>query len=179
LDDDFKNYLEFNFKSIYAYAGSEKKGIKKMKYEIENMRQVKIAYIRRVGAYGIGNAHTMKALKEWASKHGLMDDSAVIFGIAWDDPMATPPENCRYDACIAVSDAYTADGGIDIGAIGGGSYAVFKIKHTTEAMQRAWGEIFPELAKNQRNFDPSRPILERYAVDLLNDGFCEICVPVM
>lgn len=64
------------------------------------------------------------------------------------------------------------------GNIVGGKYAVFKIKHTAEAIQNAWLEIFPELSRQGHVFDDTRPILERYVVRLVNMHYCEICVPI-
>ena len=43
----------------------------------------------------------------------------------------------------------------------GGKYAVFKIRHTSEAVQKAWDGIFPELARQEIAIDECRPVLER------------------
>jgi DNA gyrase inhibitor GyrI len=64
------------------------------------------------------------------------------------------------------------------GNIAGGRYAVFTISHTAEAVQKAWLEIFPELLKQGSQFDETRPILERYIVEMVNNHLCEICVPI-
>ncbi len=114
---------------------------------LENIAPCRIAYIRRVGAYGMGNAQAIKQLKSWAQAHGLLGGDSVVLGIARDDPADTKPEDCRYDACIVVADDYRVTGEhISIGTVGGGQYAVFTIAHTVEAVGEAWLNIFSELA---------------------------------
>ncbi len=150
-----------------------------MKLTIENIPQLRIAYFRQIGPYGSGNVQTMEKLKAWARSNDLFSDNSVILGIARDDPETTMPENCRYDTCIVVADEISLrEGEIGEGIISGGKYAVFQIDHTAEAVQKAWAEIFPELFGQGIQFDGSRPILERYRVQMVNNHSCEICVPV-
>lgn len=75
----------------------------------------------------------MEALKEWASRKGLFQDS-VIYGIAQDNEN-TPPEQCRYDACLVAAYDCTEDELVHRGEIPGEKYAVFTIPHTAEAVQ--------------------------------------------
>jgi DNA gyrase inhibitor GyrI len=146
---------------------------------IEKIPAHRIAYIRKIGPYGINNRQTMEELKKWAKFNHLFNDESIILGIAHDNPEATKPENCRYDTCIVVSNDYLiTDGYVREGNIVGGKYAVFKINHTAEAVQKAWIDIFPELLKLGYQFDETRPILERYIVKIVNNHHCEICVPV-
>jgi len=146
---------------------------------IEKIPAYKIAYIRQIGPYGINNKQTMEKLKEWAKSNHLFNDESIIFGIAQDNPETTKPENCRYDTCIVVSNDYlVTDDYVREGDIVGGKYAVFKIKHTEEAVQKAWTDIFPELLRQGYQFDEARPIIERYIVKMVNNHYCEICVPV-
>jgi DNA gyrase inhibitor len=146
---------------------------------IEKMPAYRIAYIRQIGPYGINNVKIMEELKKWAKFNHLFNDESIIFGIAQDNPEITKPENCRYDTCIVVSNDYSiTDCYIREGNIVGGKYAVFKINHTAEAVQKAWIDIFPELLMQGYQFDETRPIIERYIVQMVNNHHCEICVPV-
>ncbi|MDS0526103.1 GyrI-like domain-containing protein [Clostridium sp. SHJSY1] len=150
-----------------------------MTVKIEIIPANTIAYIRNIGPYGIKNIQTMERLKDWAKSKNLFNDESIIFGIAQDDPKVTQAENCRYDACIVVSKDYIiTDDYIKESTLIGGKYAVFKINHTAEAVQKAWGDIFHELLINGYEFDKSRLIMERYIVKMVNNHFCEICVPV-
>ena len=150
-----------------------------MIYQIEEMSKSRIAYMRRVGPYGAGNYALMKKFKEWAKVNGLFTASAVILGISQDNPAVTPPENCRYDVGIVVSEDFTTtDTDVDIAELSGGKYAIFTIEHTAEAIQKAWGEIFVQLSVESQQPDVSRPILEQYIPAMIDQHLCEICVPV-
>lgn len=64
-----------------------------------------------------------------------------------------------------------------IGELAGGNYAVFKIRHTAEDIQKAWTEIFPVL--HSRGYQiVNKPIVERYSWDMVNKDYCKICVPI-
>lgn len=150
-----------------------------MAYQIEEMSKSRIAYMRRVGPYGAGNYALMKKFKEWAKANGLFTTSAVILGISQDNPATTPPENCRYDVGVVVSEQFVAaNANVNIAELPGGRYAVFTIDHTAEAIQKAWGEIFVQLSAKGQQPDASRPILERYIPAMIDKHLCEICVPV-
>lgn len=150
-----------------------------MKVEIEIIPSYSIAYIRRFGPYGTDNIQTMEQLKSWAKSNKLIDDKTIILGIAHDNPETTKPENCRYDTCFVISDDHSVnDNDVRKGSVAGGRYAVFTISHTAEAVQKAWEEIFAELFGQGYQFDETRPILERYKAEMVNNHYCEICVPV-
>jgi DNA gyrase inhibitor GyrI len=151
-----------------------------MDISIEMIPSYKIAYIRKIGTYGVENVQVMEQLKSLAREKDLLDESSIILGIAQDDPKSTESKNCRYDACLVVFDEFEVDNKhINFGKVVGGKYCVFKIDHTAEAMQKAWMEIFLELSKRNYEFDNRRPILERYAMQMINQHYCEICVPVL
>lgn len=150
-----------------------------MEMKIETTPAYKIAYIRHIGPYGTGNIQTMENLKKWANSRHLLNDESIILGVAQDNPETTKPECCRYDVCLVLSDEdSTRDNDVSYGTIVGGKYAVFIIEHTAQAVQKAWGSIFPELQMQGCQNDAARPILERYAAKMVKNHKCEICVPV-
>ncbi|WP_166243096.1 AraC family transcriptional regulator [Paenibacillus turpanensis] len=148
-----------------------------MNLKLEALPNYRIAYVRQVGPYGPHNKQAMETLKQWAAKNHLLTESAILFGIAQDNPETTPPEHCRYDACIVISKDAPADEAISEAELPGGQYVMCTIKHTAEDIQQAWMELFPAIQKSGYQMD-NRPILERYTVNLLNDELCELCVPV-
>ncbi|MCB2309140.1 GyrI-like domain-containing protein [Clostridium estertheticum] len=150
-----------------------------MNIEIEKTSFYRIAYIRQVGSYGQNNIKVMEKLKKWAKSTGLLNEQSIILGIAHDNPKIVEPKNCRYDTGLVISNDYCiSDDYISDGSIPGGEYAVFKIRHTTEEVQKAWLAIFPELFKKGYQLDEARPILERYKTEMVRKHFCEICVPI-
>ncbi|WP_017415860.1 AraC family transcriptional regulator [Clostridium tunisiense] len=151
-----------------------------MNINIEMIPAYKIAYIRKIGPYGSENVEIMEQLKRWAREKNLFNESSIILGIAQDNPQFTEPKDCRYDTCLVVSDEFKVDNKyINFGKTIAGKYCVFKISHTMDAMQKAWMEIFSELLKRNYEFDDKRPIFERYAVQMRNKHYCEICVPIL
>lgn len=148
-----------------------------MNIKIETTNDTKILCARRTGAYGAGNAAVMSHIKEYAAANGLMNEKTIILGIARDNPQTTPPELCRYDACI-VSDSEPTAADIFTDVLPSGKYAVFTVEHTASAVAAAWAEIFPELARAGLVPDGEKPIIERYAAEIMAGGNCEICVPI-
>ncbi len=151
-----------------------------MDINIEMIPSYKIAYIRKIGPYGLENVQIMEQLKSLAREKDLLNESSIILGIAQDDPKVIEPKDCRYDVCLVVFDEFEVnDKDINFGKTIGGKYCVFKINHTMDAMQKAWIEIFSELSKRNYEVDDRRPILERYAMQMINNHYCEICVPIL
>lgn len=151
-----------------------------MKMIIEQMPLINIVFKRNVGPYGESNYITMERIKAFAKDNNLFNDDTIILGISRDNPETTKPEKCRYDACVVVSENFKIEEqDIQKGIIEGGKYAVFIIEHTVEAVQEAWKEIFQEVLSNGYKMDFSRDIFERYAVKMIKNNKCEICVPIL
>ncbi|TYR81464.1 DNA gyrase inhibitor [Priestia megaterium] len=148
-----------------------------MNIKIENVPKYRIAYVRQVGPYGPDNIQAMKKLKSWAKENNLLAETAIILGISQDNPETTSPENCRYDACIVISNDYQIDASVSESELSGGKYAICKVKHTAEDIQHAWTEIFSELLNNGYQID-SKPIFEKYIGEMVYSDYCEICVPI-
>ncbi|WP_075980125.1 AraC family transcriptional regulator [Bacillus massilinigeriensis] len=148
-----------------------------MKFKVETLPNYRIAYVRGVGPYGPANIKVMEKLKKWAKEKNLFK-SSVIFAIPQDNPETTLPENCRYDACIVISKDYQIDDSICESELSGGKYLIHQIKHTAEDIQKAYADIFQALQSTGYQID-NKPILERYTNDMVNNGYCEICVPVI
>ncbi|KEJ01939.1 AraC family transcriptional regulator [Clostridium botulinum] len=151
-----------------------------MNINIEMIPSYKIAYIRRTGPYGSENVQIMEQLKNWAREKNLFNENSIILGITQDNPKFIEAKDCRYDTCLVVSDEFKVDNKyINFGKTIGRKYCVFKISHTVDAMQKAWMEIFSELSKRNYEFNDRRPIIERYAMQMINKHYCEICVPIL
>jgi DNA gyrase inhibitor GyrI len=150
-----------------------------MTFKMEEMPKSQIAYMRRVGPYGAGNAALMERFKKWVKANGLFTKSAVILGISQDNPETTPHERCRYDVCVIVPDGFEiTDPAVYSAKLPGGNYAVFSVPHTAEAVRAAWSTVFLQLHSLGYPLDGSRPILERYIPELVENHLCELCLPV-
>ncbi len=150
-----------------------------MKLRIEIMPSCTVAYMRQIGPYGLGNGQLMEKFKGWVKADNLLNQKSSILGIAQDNPLLTAPEDCRYDVCLIVPNGFVAEAEeVKIGHLSGGKYAVFKLAHTAEAVQKAWDEFPLVLDAQGFKYDESRLVLERYSLELIEEHFCELCVPV-
>ena len=150
-----------------------------MDFFMEQLPAQPMLFMRRTGAYGIENNKLMETLKEWAKRKGLFKDS-IIYGIAHDNPAYTPQEQCRYDVCLVAETEFGAeDEAVQKGEILGGKYAVFTVPHTEEAVREFWTSVFQNLQGQELQIDIEKPILERYRYQLVEDGKCEFCVPIV
>lgn len=148
--------------------------------KIEVMPTEDIVYMRRTGAYGPENAALMERFKAWVSKNDLFDDESVILGVALDNPETTPPQSCRYDTCLLVKSGFECESeGVLKRELSGGKYAVLKLQHTAAAVATVWSDGIPKLLKEGYSLDAKRPIIERYQKRLVDQGFCEFCVPIL
>lgn len=148
-----------------------------MNITIDTLPKYRIAYVRHVGPYGPANIQAMEKLKKWANEKNLLTESAILLGIPQDNPETTLPENCRYDACIVISNDYHIDDSICESELSGGKYVICELKHTAEEIQKAWTEIFPYLQNSGYQID-NKAIFERYIGDMIFNDYCEICIPI-
>jgi DNA gyrase inhibitor GyrI len=147
--------------------------------KIETLPQQKIIFMRRTGEYGAKNHKLMETFKYWLKTNQLFNENTVILGIAQDDPTVTTPEHCRYDVgCVVTSFNTFSEADIHFGKVPSGKYAVFTLAHTAEAMNEAWQNIPEDIEKTDYQIDYCRPIIERYAIQMVDKHLCEICVPV-
>lgn len=148
-----------------------------MEIKEEKIPNHRIAYMRRIGAYGAENYQLMARMKEWAKLHQFFNDTNILFGIVYDNE-TTKPENCRYDVAVVISEAFEVDRQVETGYLPGGDYLVFKIPHTVGAMTSFWGNLVQIIKESGYLIDFNRPVLERYDVELVNRGYCEFCFPL-
>lgn len=149
-----------------------------MKEEILNAST--IIYMRRTGAYGKDNYALMETFKDWLKTHNLYGGHTVILAIPLDNPNITEASKCRYDVCTtAVADKEIVSDKVKTRQLDGGKYIIFRIEHTAKAIQIAWESYLAELEKYNYSQDTSRPIIERYAKEMVNHHYCELCVPVL
>lgn len=143
-----------------------------------------VAYLRHIGPYGEPIARFwQETYVPWAVMNKLGADHSR-YGISYDDPSITSPEQCRYDACAEVSPDFVATGGAHKTTIPGGKYAVFKFKGTVEAVGDAWTALIRGWLPSSGLQLDARPCFEYYpkgaAFDCKRGEFeCEICIPVV
>lgn len=147
--------------------------------KIDIIPSQRIFYLRRIGGYGKANKELMTTFKERVKAENLFDEETIIYGIAWSEPN-TPKEKCIYDVCVVVSVEQNNIEGMEETILKNGKYAIFKVNHTDEAVQEFWMALMkPDFQKKHSiTIDFKRPILEKYAVNQIEAGYCEFCVPI-
>jgi len=149
-----------------------------MNIKVDHLPNYRIAYVRQVGPYGPHNVKVMEKLKSWAKKKGLFNKDSTILSIPRDNPEVISPENCRYDAGIVISNGYRINNEVGEDRLIGGQYAIYRVRHTAEEIQKAWDLIFVELL-NKGYLVDSRPMFERYYGEEDDVDYCDICIPII
>lgn len=141
---------------------------------IEEFRNIRIAYMRRIGEYGIKNKELMETFKAYLRDKNLLSADSTILGIALDDPGSIDKNSLRYDVGLVVTGNENID--LDVRKIPDGRYAVFEIPHTAEAVSEFWNNLSSLLGKLP--IDRSKPIVERYNSTKISNHLCEFCIPL-
>ena len=93
-----------------------------MDVRIERRDPTHVACVRHVGPYD-EVAGAWKTLMKWGWSK-VMFRKAETFGLCWDDPDVTPPEQVRYDACMTVARDTKTGKGVELREMAGGTFAV-------------------------------------------------------
>ena len=153
-----------------------------MKIEIIERQPVKVACLRYTGRLGEPLGRFWRnTVTPWLADHGLLD--CPRYGVTLDDPMTTPADKCRYDACVELPRGLLLP---DIAetTIAAGRYAVTHFKGTSAQIGDAWGSfVRAVLADSSNRLDASRHSFEHYprgaSFNARTGEFaCELCVPL-
>jgi AraC family transcriptional regulator len=142
----------------------------------------RVAYLRHVGPYGTPVARFwQQQVAPWMATDGLMGQAR--YGISHDDPSITEPAQCRYDACVAVGEAYQPSGRALITTLAGGRYASMPFAGTEADIVVAWSRLLGQWLPSSRLQLDLRPCFEFYPATSCHDPttgvfHCELCIPV-
>jgi AraC family transcriptional regulator len=138
--------------------------------------------MRHVGPYG---AHGIPLLwtrfRKWMEARGLDGAGSIKLGIGRDDPLVTPAEKCRYDACVVVPDSFTGDQWVNVTEVPGGQYAVALFTGGPHEIQGAWDALYRSWLPGSGYQPDDRACLEVYRgnPNVTPGAFrCELCLPV-
>lgn len=155
-----------------------------MQVAIVDRQPATVAYLRHLGPYGESIARFWQnTYLPWAVMNKLGRDHAR-YGISYDDPSITAPEQCRYDACAEVAPDFIATGGALKTTIPGGKYAVLRFKGTVNEVGEAWAALLRDWLPSSGLQLDNRPCFEYFpkgaARDYETGEFeCELCIPVI
>lgn len=136
-----------------------------MDIRVEQLAPARIAYARNVGPYcGAGKA--WERLFAWAGPRGLCGPAMRTFALCHDDPDATPAEQIRYDACIAVSEQTEAEGDIQVTDFAGGTFVCATHLGPYETLAKTYGMLYHQwMPASGRKCRAEVPCVEFYLND--------------
>jgi AraC family transcriptional regulator len=154
-----------------------------MRIDVVERPAVRVAYLRYTGPFGepLGRFWRNTVAPRLAD-HGLID--CPRYGVTLDNPMSTPPEQCRYDCCVELPPGLSLPDA-DETMLRGGRYATTHFKGTGAAIGAAWGAFMGAcLANPAHRIDDTRSPFEHYPRGALYDTrtgsfACELCLPVV
>jgi len=143
---------------------------------------VRMAYLRYEGAYGPAlGRFWAESFNPWLATQNL--GAVARFGIGHDDPSLVPPEQCRYDAGVAVPEGWMPNGGAIVTELPGGRYAALGFEGTAAEIGAAWAALMGQWLPSSGLQLDARPCFEHYGpaskFDVKTGVFdCELCIPV-
>ncbi len=151
--------------------------------EVRRIEPVRAAAMRHVGPYDQIGA-LFDRLMAWAGPHRMLGPTARVLGLCYDDPEMTPPELCRYDACLALDpdQSVPLGNGVSEILIQGGEYAVgvhrgphCDLPHTYALVCGQW---CPQFGREIRDVPCIENYLNHPRSTLVEDLRTEVYVPL-
>ncbi len=149
--------------------------------EVREIPEYRVAYVRKLGPYVKETCEPgFVALMQWAIPRKYVG-AGKLLAIYWDNPDVTPPEKCRFDACIIVPEGVVPEGQVYIQHIGGGPYAVCHFEREPAGVQQAWEDAFVWLCASGYECN-DKPCYEQYhnnaAEHPEGKWIFDICIPL-
>lgn len=142
----------------------------------------RVAYLRHIGPYGPAlGQFWRKTFADWFTESGLA--RAPRYGVGLDSPELTPPERCRYDACIEIPASFVPPPPAGIATLPGGRYAMAQFRATGAEIATAWQRLFRDWLPGSGQQLSDGPCFEYYPSDAEYDPAtgimsCCLCIPV-
>lgn len=140
---------------------TQNQGARIMQIKIETIAPFRVAYVRHVGPYNQCHQAWDK-LCQWLAAEGLLAPGKRFLGLSYDDPVDTPPEKLRYDACVELGEDIAPGPGIGVQLIEGGLYARTTHQGAYENLSKTYGEILGQWLPRQPYRLRNAPSFEVY-----------------
>lgn len=109
--------------------------------EIKNLEPIKTIAITHIGDYaGIGGV--FEKLAAWAAANNLWAASPRMAGIYHDDPVHTPTEKLRSEACLENISGIEPGEGMQHYTISGGKYFAMQVEVKMAEYGEAWQKAY-------------------------------------
>lgn len=122
---------------------------------------VTLACLRHTGPYGAAVGRFWESrLLPWLAAHQL--EGLPCFGLGLDDPCQTSPEQCRYDAGVAIDATAALPEGAHRLILPPGRYATRGFTGTAEEIGAAWDHLFSHWLPASGEHPGAQPSFEWY-----------------
>jgi len=146
-----------------------------MNIEVREMSSQRVCTFASQGGYAPEAIYgAWDKLIDWATNHGIKPEQQARFAFAFDNPVITPIDKCRYDASIVIANDMPVNLPFKSSEIPTGKYAVLYYKGSPEETLKAQMSIYSDWLPNS-GFEPDDfPLLENYLNDVRADGYLEM-----
>ncbi len=149
---------------------------------IKDLEPIKTIAISHIGEYS-GIAGAFERLAAWAGANNLWAASPRMVGVYHDDPMHTPVEKLRSEACLENISGIEPGEGMQHYTINGGKYFVMQVEVTMSEYGEAWQKAYSAFNGKGYEYD----LRDHYELYISCDGdtqdantpwTVELCIPV-
>jgi len=120
--------------------------------EIKNLEPINTIAISHTGDYS-GIAGVFEKLAAWAGANNLWAASPRMAGVYHDDPMHTPIEKLRSEACLENISGIEPGEGMQRYTITGGKYFVMQVEVTMSEYSAAWEKAYAAFEEKEYECD--------------------------
>ena len=109
--------------------------------EIKSLEPIKTIAVSHVGDYS-GIAGAFERIAAWAGVNNLWAAAPKMAGVYHDDPMTTPVEKLRSEACLENISGIEPGEGMQHYTISGGKFFVMQVEVTMAEYGEAWKKAY-------------------------------------
>ncbi len=149
--------------------------------EIKNLEPMKTIAVSHIGEYS-GIAGAFEKLAAWAGANNLWAAAPKMVGVYHDDPMHTPVEKLRSEACLEDVSGAEPGEGMHRYTVSGGKYFVMQVEVAMSEYGEAWQKAYTAFNEKGYGYD-MRDHFELYVScagdtqDAHAPWIVELCIP--
>jgi AraC family transcriptional regulator len=174
----------FNSKDLYSQFVTDSMIFDPHKLEemlmnvlVKEINEKHIAFLTAPCGYELNAIFaTWDRIIHWAKTTGIDDQQKKRYAICHDNPMITPTDKCRYDACIEIDNETEVAAPCTKSLIPSGKYAVAYYKGASEKVSNFYTELYAAWLPNSGYEPDNFPPVAHYLNDSREDGFVEMDV---